>query len=358
MLRNLIFFFFILALDSCVSPPSTENDVFYDRADITRDEAPHVSNSLEWWYATGWLTDIETGDTFGIEFVVFHFSMNGEKDRLLSNVAITDVKADRFYFDHTLISLKEQLKAELPINLATEKAKSQASMNGQFGEYELKANGHHAGESFSYRLSTYPRSPAVMHGNKTGYEDYGGYAKAGYYSYTDLIAEGELMVGGKLRRVKGTIWYDRQWNCGKVLENRTTGWDWMSVALNETNEKLMLYRLRLKEGLNIYGGTLVQEDGVYHSLKSEEIVIEDQAYWKSDNSGDRYPSKLSVSIPNHQLELSLEMLKEEQELEIKILPLVKLYYWEGMCIVSGTRNGVPITGTSYLEITNPENREN
>lgn len=357
MIRILIPLFFLSLLSGCVSPPGVENDIFFERAELSRDEAPHVANSLEWWYATGWLNDVETGDTFGVEFVMFHFSMNGKKDRLLSNVAITDVSSDKFYFDHTLVGLENQLTAQLPINLFTSKGKSSASMVGQFGEYEFLARGHHEGETFSYSLNTIPISPAVLHGNKTGYEDYGGYAKAGYYSYTDLATEGELIVDGKLKKVKGSIWYDRQWNCGAVLQNRTTGWDWMSIALNESDEKLMLYRLRLKEGLNIYGGTLVQEDGVYHSLESEEILIEDQSYWKSDDSGDRYPSSLKVSIPNYGLALNLSMLKEEQELAIKILPLVKLYYWEGMCSIGGTRYGKPITGTSYLEITNPENRE-
>jgi predicted secreted hydrolase len=357
MIRLFNIILLLSMLSGCVSPPGLENDIFFEQADISKDEAPHVANSLEWWYATGWLKDVETGDTFGIEFVMFYFSMNGKKDRLLSNVAITDVSSDKFYFDHTLIGLNDQLKSELPLQLSTARGKSQASIKGQFGEYEFVAKGHHEGEEFSYTLNTVSNSPAVLHGNKSGYENYGGYAKAGYYSYTDLATEGQIMVDGKLRTVKGSIWYDRQWNCGAVLQNRTTGWDWMSISLNESNEKLMLYRLLLREGLNIYGGTLVREDGTYSSLKSEEISIRDKSYWKSKRSGDRYPSKLEISIPNHRLELSLSMLKEEQELAIKILPLVKLYYWEGMCAVSGTRDGEPVTGTSYLEITNPENRE-
>tara|TARA_B110000046_G_C12746447_1_gene294855 strand:- start:391 stop:588 length:198 start_codon:yes stop_codon:yes gene_type:complete len=64
----------------------------------------------------------------------------------------------------------------------------------------------------------------------------------------------------------------------------------MSLALNETNEKLMLYTLRLKEGLYIYGGTFRHEDGTYEALKGDELQITDLDYWKSDNSGDRYPN--------------------------------------------------------------------
>ena len=206
-----------------MSPPSLESDVFCDRADIERDEAPHAANSVEWWYATGLLNDVETGDTFGIEFVVFHFSMSSKKERLLSNVGITDVSADRFYFDHTHVGLEDQLEAILPLQLSTDRRKSKASMLGQFREYSFIANAHHEGESFYYSLKTKPTSPLVFHGNNTGYEDYGGYAKASYYSYTDLTTEDEIEVDGKLRKVKGSIWCDRQWNCGSVLQNRTTG---------------------------------------------------------------------------------------------------------------------------------------
>ena len=64
----------LLVLTGCKITPYSGNDVYNDKANIPQDEAPHVKNSLEWWYFTGRLEDTDSGEEFGIEYVVFHFN--------------------------------------------------------------------------------------------------------------------------------------------------------------------------------------------------------------------------------------------------------------------------------------------
>lgn len=348
----------VLLVASCKNPPSLERDVFPEQASLEQDEAVHPRNSLEWWYATGWLQDDATGDTFGIEFVIFHFNLRGKTDRMLTNVAITDPKRQRFYFDHALSKEDELLKAALPLSLSVNNGECAGHLDGAAGNYQILGRGMADGTPFGYHLKLDSDKPVVMHGGGTGVEDYGGHAKAGYFSYTDLATTGTITIGDEVRNVSGKLWYDRQWNCGAVLQNGSTGWDWASITIDQTGDQLMLYRLRLEKGKNFFGGTLIKEDGSYAQLPPESISIVDAASWTSPHSKMTYPVGLKVDLPNQDLQLKLMSSIQDQELEIKILPGLKMHYWEGMCEVTGEQNGKALTGKAYLEITNPENRSN
>lgn len=356
MQSKFLFLVFVIFTLGCVKPPSLERDVFPKQAAVEVDEAIHPANSLEWWYATGWLQDTLSGDTFGVEFVVFHFNLDGKTDRLLTNIAITDPASNTFYFDHAFQKEDELLKSQLPLNLSVGNSRCFANLSGAMGNYMIVGKGEMDDINFGYHLSMRTDKPVVMHGGGSGIELYGDIAKAGYYSYTDLDCEGVLNVGHEVRAVKGKMWYDRQWNCASVLQERTTGWDWASVTLDQTGEQVMLYRLRLGNGSHVYGGTLIQPNGSYTQLKPEEIRIKDLSRWKSDSSKDTYPLHLEVELLAHDIIFQMQPVVENQELKISVLPGLSMHYWEGMCKVTGSSQNKQITGKAYLEITNPENR--
>ena len=54
-----------------------------------------------------------------------------------------------------------------------------------------------------------------------------------------------------------------------------------------------------------------------------------------------------ISIPEYGFELSLTPAVEDQELCF----VLDTCYWEGPIVVSGTRNGEPISGRGYVELT-------
>ena len=41
-----------------------------------------------------------------------------------------------------------------------------------------------------------------------------------------------------------------------------------------------------------------------------------------------------------------------QELGLRFFHAFTMYYWEGMCKVTGTHHGQPVSGNAYVEITN------
>ena len=346
-----------VALFGCSQNPKLAFDNYPEKASLEVDEAPHERNSLEWWYFTGWLNDVTTHDTFGVEFVMFNFNMNGKKDRVLTNMAITDVSNQSFYYSHALNAKDSIISAKLPLSITAENHQTKAVLSGSFGKYLLQGSSVSESMPFEIQLETEASKPVLMHGDGSGFENYGDIAKAGYYSFPKLSTNGKLTIGDEEHIVEGDLWYDRQWNCGAVLSQPKAGWDWMSITINETGEQLMLYRLRVENEQEILGGTLLYPNGSSRHLSQDEILIVNKGYWKSNQSKNSYPTELAVEIPSEDLKLTVSAVLNHQELGIKILPGLEMHYWEGMCHVRGTHDGNEVTGTSYLEITNPQNRK-
>ena len=69
-------------------------------------------------------------------------------------------------------------------------------------------------------------------------------------------------------------------------------------------------------------------------------------------AGKTYPAKWRVQVPAKGYDLVVEPLIPNQELSLRLFKVFNLRYWEGMCRVTGTHHGAPVTGQAYVEITN------
>lgn len=336
-------------LASCKFTPYNGSDVYNAKANLPEDEALHFKNSLEWWYFTGHLDDINSGHQYGIEYVIFHFNPRNKNDYLMTNFAITDPASGRFIYDYKISKLDSLLKPELPLRLVIEDKVRFHKLEGAMGQYHIKANMKK--DPVEVNLKTEPLKPVLLH-NGTGYETYGEYTKAGYYSYPRLKAEGHLNIDGKHLPVTGELWYDRQWNCVGVWQ-KDVAWDWISVQLDQPQSELMLYRLHhFGDDKVLYGGSYYDEEGNAVTLKEGDLELEELEYWKSHRSKAIYPVKWRVKIASLDLDLNIEARIPDQELGVGFTAFYKLYYWEGMCSVAGELKGKPVTGKSYVELTN------
>ncbi|TGE26547.1 lipocalin family protein [Hymenobacter metallicola] len=350
-MKNLLLYTLLLFTTACALKPTNKHDVFQERAQLPQEEAPHLRNSLEWWYFTGHLKDKATGEMYGVEYVFFHFNPTGKKDWQMVNFALTDPQTKQFRYDYNLVGLPQLLPATLPLNLSMEKKAQRWSLTGQEGSYHLQARmTTHAGQAIN--LVTTPAKPVLLHGG-TGYEQYGPVAKAGYYSYSRLATAGTIEIEGKQRQVEGELWYDRQWNCNSVMA-KDAGWDWISIQLDEPREEIMAYRLRNNvSGESISGGSHYSARNENIHLASTDFQLEPLEFWLSPRSKQRYPIKWRLRIPSQGYDLLIEPVIPNQELSLRLFKAINMHYWEGMCKVTGTHNGKPVTGNSYVEITNP-----
>jgi predicted secreted hydrolase len=60
-----------------------------------------------------------------------------------------------------------------------------------------------------------------------------------YWSYTNLVVSGTLILGGRQREVSGKAWFDKQGGT-YALTNRWTNWEWFSLRLYD-GEEVMLF---------------------------------------------------------------------------------------------------------------------
>ncbi|MBL3655963.1 lipocalin family protein [Fulvivirga sediminis] len=348
MMKKINILLLCLFVVGCKFTPYSGNDIYNEKAKLPEDEAPHFKNSLEWWYFTGHLNDVNSSDQYGVEYVIFHFNPKNKKDYLMSNFAITDPQGNTFRYDYKILKQDSLLRPELPIDLELVHKDIEHRLSGQMGEYKIEAN--MPDDHLSLKLETKPAKPILLH-NSTGYENYGEYAEAGYYSYPRLEAKGQLFRYGKPIQLAGELWYDRQWNCIGVWQKQVA-WEWFSVQLNNGQE-LMLYRLHhFGDNKDIYGGTFYGENGEQIDLKGTNISIEATEYWKSGHSKTSYPVSWEIKLPSLDVNLNIKAVLKDQELGLSFSPIHKFYYWEGMCAASGTMDGVPIAGQSYVEMTN------
>ena len=351
LISILLFSLFVL---SCSPSLYTESDSTRVFAEVELDEKLHEKNSLEWWYYTGHLYDSILYKELGVEFVFFHFSPTRFKSYILVNIAVSDPESEAFYYDYKLIKLKDELNADLPLNFLVEKGKFLAGLNGANGNYSIDAKMRR--HKVSFQLKTVKNSKTVMH-DGTGYKKYADSITAGYYSIPRLKTTGKLQIKNQEYNVTGDLWYDRQWNCSKVSDSRFA-WDWFSVQFDETKSDLMLYRIYQKGDTNsTYGGTYLNAKGEQIELKDEDIEIEELAHWKSHLSHRSYPIAWEVTIDKLNAKFKITSRMPNQELKLKMMNLLNVYYWEGMCEVYGKIEGQEVFGKSYVEITNRTKRK-
>ncbi|MBV9391580.1 MAG: lipocalin family protein, partial [Verrucomicrobia bacterium] len=68
-------------------------------------------------------------------------------------------------------------------------------------------------------------------------------------------------------------------------------------------------------------------------------------FWLSSYSDSNYPIGWDLRIPKLGLELTVLTPVKNQELQLDFV------YWEGLIRVQGTKNGRPVSGVGYLELT-------
>jgi predicted secreted hydrolase len=321
-----------------------------------RDHFSHPSYQTEWWYYTG---NLSTGDgrQFGFELTFFRFRPNDssgktEPNRVwfpgeiyIAHFAVTDIADRRFYH-------LERVNRAGPGLAGVDEGQGRI-WNGNWSarwlsfqpiRQQLQAVSANA----RLVLTLNSLKPIVIHG-KNGVSQKG--PKPGeashYYSLTRVAASGTLSFEGRNFEVSGLAWMDREF-FSSVEGDPVAGWDWMSIQLN-TNEEVMLYRLRLNDGTvsGYSSATFVDAGGKSEFLDSRQFSIQPLQTWRSPATGAGYPVAWEIELPSKQLRLRLTAAATDQELINK----TTRNYWEGAVRYTGSESGTAVTGVGYLEMT-------
>ena len=108
----------------------------------------------------------------------------------------------------------------------------------------------------------------------------------------------------------------------------------------------MFYNLRKLDGSQdeLSAGTWVDADGTSLHLERQDVEVTVTDTWESPEGGV-YPSGWTLRAPGKGLALDIRPVMADQEL------FTTVRYWEGAVDVQGQRDGAPVEGRGYVELT-------
>ena len=319
------------------------------------DHGPHPDFRNEWWYLTGNL-DAKEGARFGFEFTIFRFSLvppgtdiTGDASAWRSNqvyighFAITDASERQFYVAqrYSRGGLGLAGAAAEPFHVWLDDWSIAAVRPDSDAIWRLRASDR----KIALNLTLVPQKQPVLNGvnglsQKAAMAGNASY----YYSISRLQTNGTVQIGDDVFEVDGLSWLDREWG-SSALSSDQEGWDWYALQLSDGSD-LMFYNLRRNDGSQDVhsAGTLTLADGTAVYLSRDDFIVEVLDTWQSPQGG-RYPVAWRIAVPQYGLKLNIEPLLDAQEL------VTTVRYWEGAVDVSGERDGMPIMGRGYVELT-------
>ena len=301
---------------------------------LPTDEASHT-DPVEWWYYSGIMED-ENNNDYGFHFVIFQVTNPETGDAgYMSHTSVFDVTTE-----HREQSVRFGVGAQ---------AQPQTGFDFSVGDWTLSGNnGTHSfaatTDMFAFDLAVKATKPAVLH-NETGYlEALNGWTY--YYSWTRMDLSGTLTVDGRELAVTGEAWMDHQWG-DFVVSGYPSGWQWFAVSM-DNNYELMVAEARESDGQVIIYGTLVDPSGTTTHVDGEDVTIEVLDTWTSPHTGGEYPAGWRITIPAHELSMTLMPLLDDQEFTLAFPP--NTIYWEGLTETDITFGGRAVDGSAYVEL--------
>ena len=314
--------------------------------DFPRDHGTHPDAAIEWWYYTGHLTDPK-GSEYGFQVTFFRV-----RDIYLAHFAWTDVARGRFLFEEKthlgLPGIAGAAAGRLDVSNEDWSARAEGD------RVRLTAGRRDLGELV---LTLTPSKPPVLNGDAglsrkgPGPNDF-----SHYVSITRFSAAGTLTPPkGAPLNLTGTAWFDHEWGPGALPEG-AVGWDWFALQLSDGSD-LMLYRMRLTGGRAspFSAGTFVPPSGPPKAIAWTDVALASTSTWTSPHTRATYPGVWTLAVRSLGLETTITPLSADQELAT--LKSTGVTYWEGTCRVEGTRDGRPIRGRAYVEMTGYAGRD-
>src|SRR6202163_1632381 len=269
------------------------------------DHGSHPDYRIEWWYVTANLMD-SAGVAYGAQWTLFRQAMQpgaqqegwANQQIWMGHAAVTRADTHRYSETFARGGVGQAGVEAQPFRAwidSWEMRGLDRMREDTLAPLELAASG----ADFSYRLRLDADRALVLQGD-AGYSKKSERGQASYYySQPYFKASGSITIDDKPVEVTGQAWMDREWS-SQPLASDQTRWDWFALHLN-TNEKLMLYRLRQNDGHNRLFGNWIEPDG-----RSIEIASADNQITPTISTrieAREVPTGWRIVIPAHGLSI-------------------------------------------------------
>jgi len=313
------------------------------------DHGPHPQFKNEWWYFTGNLADA-AGHRFGYQVTFFRVGLAAEgperssrwatRTVWMAHVALSDIAAGEHLARERLVRGALGLAGASLEPLRVWVEDWSLSRDPESGSWRLEI----ATDAFSLDLELNALGPPLLQGDRGLSQKSAEPGNASYYySIPRLESRGELSLAGRVHRVSGLSWLDREWSTS-ALGPEQAGWDWFSMQLDDGTD-IMYYRMRRKDGQADphSRGTARLADGTRVDLLPDEVELQPLKWWQSDD-GRRYPIAWELRLQRLQRNIRVQALIPDQEMELSVR------YWEGAVKLLDAEDSSHL-GYGYLEMT-------
>jgi predicted secreted hydrolase len=325
------------------------------------DHGSHPSYQSEWWYFTGHLRAAD-GRRFGYEVTFFRVRLRPKDMALAAKIlgrsrwrgdevyaahfAITDRSGRKFFHAERIarsaLGMGGAAVGRLAVNTDEWSLAGQPMSDPSRERMTL----HAADGDNRLDLVQIPLKPPAVHGHDGVFRK-GACASCAsrYYSYSRLRTQGVLVYGGASLKVSGISWMDHEFGTDQ-LQSEETGWDWMSLQLDDGRE-LMLYLFRRPDGSIVpqSSGSLIERDGRVRPLSLTQFRVTATSRWRSPATHAQYPSSWRVRVPSASLDVNITPVLADQEFVLRSAPS----YWEGAVDVRDATNSRQL-GQGYVEL--------
>jgi len=318
-----------------------------------RDHGAHPDYKTEWWYYVGHLK-AASGETFGYQLTFFRAALRKPDPQARSAWSLNTI-----YFGHLALTDPTRRTFRFRDKAGREALGLSGAAAGTMQVWiddwrvELQGDEFHLSaqdEGLGLDLTLKPLKPPALHGE-------GGFSRKSekfnsasyYYSMTRLDTRGTITVAGRTLPVTGLSWMDHEFFTSAMAPG-LAGWDWFSLQLADGWD-VMLYLLRHRDGAvdPASSGTLIDPQGHTRHLKLGDFKVKGTGAWTSPQSGTKYPAGWEITIPDPGYRLTLIPTLPDQE--IRAQAPAKVTYWEGEVKIEGVKNGAPVSGQGYAELT-------
>lgn len=219
----------------------------------------------EWWYATGLLED-ELGNLYGYQFTLTSMKIGFMPFHMLIT-SVTNLSNEKHYYN--------QKTSFFNLGIVTNSKESafgsEASLHYgpnqfcNFGSMHLNLKE----KDYELKLHLEAKKAPVWNCDEgkllMGVTDDPNQVTF-YFSITNMLAEGSLILGDKELKVKGKGWFDKQGGTYETA-NPKTHWEWFSFRFFD-DEEVMLFSF--PQG-DYRDGTFIRKSGDYSRLNKYEI---------------------------------------------------------------------------------------
>jgi predicted secreted hydrolase len=308
------------------------------------DEGRHASEAIEWWYTSGHITGETSGKSYSYMLTYFYYPASiFDGFRILN---ITDDATGAFYQDTqplnytTLSTTKLDIAASMFFG-GTETWTNKLDTASAPIPFEYNLYAFAAFGSLNLEYETLKR-PLIL--GDDGYLNQGATKYTYYYSQTKNAVLGTLTLNGITENVTGTAWIDRQYGSFNPLTGEK--YEWFSMQLSNGTD-INLYNIFTpertvpnNENYRILA-SYVDESTQY---TSNDFQIERLAFnWMPDDLRC-YSKQWRLTSTTNTLDLVITTLHDNTEVQLPFR------FFEGSTTISGTINGVAVTGIGFAEL--------